>query len=300
MSDDSQATPEFVAWCLTWPCEFRSRFDLADPLHTERSLKSLRAASVALAENRCVQGWCVSRSSTKLTCETPQGFRLDDIVKRLGGSEKVSQTCQACPANTLSSQQFWAGCFGFFPLDENLLQLPSNLDLLRDTSEALEIYQTVSMALPPSNANPRSVWAEIWKSPLISGSQSNSVLKLLEQAIPEVGRALPDWQSLRQALLISGRMESGISLAVRHLPTGLVTGRQWIWSSRCVYCQAPRENRSRCTRCGDRSAPLNPEKRGARGTRPYRNLRELLDESELSRLVAELAFNDRQIASKPD
>lgn len=288
MEVDSIATPEFVAWCLTQQCDFRNRFDVADPLQTERSLKSLREASLAIIEQRCIEGWCLSRPTGDSTFH-PTGFRLDDVVKRYGGGEFVSRKCSECPANVSPSKLAWAGCYGFFPLDEKRTALAEKLEALRSTPEATSLSEALAPStVPKSKAN--CLWADLWRQPLLVASKATAVFRLLEQAISIEDRSSSDWLSLQQALAIVANEpeDSQLKLAVRHLPSGLVTGRDWLWPARCAYCQAARDDRRRCSRCGDPSPPLNLEKRGARGTRPYRDLKPMLSEDQLAELYQKL------------
>ena len=94
-------TPEFIAWCLVRECPVRGRFDLDDPLQTERRLKSLRAAAIGWMEGRVVEGWVVEPSFTNRDPVELRGFPLADVVDRWGGSAQLTELCGSCPANAL-------------------------------------------------------------------------------------------------------------------------------------------------------------------------------------------------------
>ncbi|MCA9104122.1 MAG: hypothetical protein KDA83_01770 [Planctomycetales bacterium] len=320
-------TPEFIAWCLVRECPVRGRFDLDDPLQTERRLKSLRAAAIGWMEGRVVEGWVVEPSFTNRDPVELRGFPLADVVDRWGGSAQLTELCGSCPANALqrsyeidpanfdSRPTAWAGCMGLLPLNGPLASLPTELETLRE-SRAADLVRLASSSPPIDDAEwrrsdsapPRCVWAEIWRSAPLAGDGAAAAHGLLSTAMARITWSTDkttaasgneptspvplasrrDWLQLDAALRIASQSDPAISLAVAHLPAGAVNGRRWTWFERCQYCLATKQDRKRCQRCGLAGPPVNLSHRGARGERPYRRLADLLGVEEIRRLLQAL------------
>jgi hypothetical protein len=294
-----QSTPEFVAWCVVRRCGLRQRFEVADPLATERHLKGLRAASEARHAGRVIGDWCLARrdalesddprSDDRSTDGVLRGFSWTEVTAGFGGSDRIDSDCARCPANLLpladGRSRGWAGCFGWLVLDRGLTDLP--VRLFADEP-----------AVTPSAAADR--WAALLSSSPLVGSRALDAATRLQQIatgrteapetvdLPErgsepTGSADPLVAALLEASR-STRDDVDGAVALRHLPAGIVDGRSWTWPSRCRRCLAAKPVAGRCSRCEDDSPPLTPVRRRSRGTRPYRDLGEVLPESELAEL----------------
>ncbi|MEZ6104717.1 MAG: hypothetical protein R3B96_01035 [Pirellulaceae bacterium] len=198
-------TPEFIAWCLVRECPVRGRFDLDDPLQTERRLKSLRAAAIGWMEGRVVEGWVVEPSFANREPVELRGFPLADVVDRWGGSAQLTELCGSCPANALqrsyeidpanfdSRPTAWAGCMGLLPLNGPLASLPTELETLRE-SRAADLVRLASSSPPIDDAEwrrsdsapPRCVWAEIWRSCPPAGDGAAAAHGLLSTAMARI------------------------------------------------------------------------------------------------------------------
>ncbi len=298
-----QSTPEFVAWCVVRRCGLRQRFEVADPLATERHLKGLRAASEARHAGRVIGDWCLARrdasendareNDDRPADDVLRGFSWTEVTAGFGGSDRIDSDCARCPANLLpladGRSRGWAGCFGWLVLDRGLTDLP--IRLFADEP-----------AVTPAAAADR--WAALLSSSPLVGSRALDAANRLQQIAtrrcdkpkaadsPErgsepIGSAEPLIEALRNASQVTGDDVDG-AVALRHLPAGIVDGRSWTWPSRCRRCLAAKPVGGRCSRCGDDLPPLTPVRRRSRGNRPYRDLGEVLSERELAELRAAL------------
>lgn len=312
-----QTTPEFVAWCVVRRCGLRHRFEVGDPLATERHLKGLRAASEARLAGRVVGDWCLAPRLDRASDERAsngrsaddrsaddvlRGFSLTEVTAGFGGSDRIESDCRRCPANFLpladGRSRGWAGCFGWLILDQALTDLPVRL-FADDPS------------VTPSEAAER--WgALLSSSPLVGSMALDAATRLKRIAtrptemsespdpitVP-IGPAAPLIEALTEASRVTEEDADG-AVALRHLPAGIVDGRNWTWPPRCRRCLAAKPVSGRCPRCTDQTPPLSPVRRRSRGDRPFRDLSEVLSAGELAELNSAMPISDPLDRRPPD
>ena len=273
-------TPEFVAWTLVKACELRGHYELDDPFATERRLKGVRALAAAIAQQRVVDQWCLASQTRDEPDAVPLGFLEQDVVRRWGDRQKVSAICQNCPANVpvdpasrIPNTVNWAGCYGWLALRDSNRDLPQKLAGPNSTPLQAHI-----------------AWRALWHASSYRGKAAQQLAEQLELALDPQDHGREDDPGLDDpwrlvAALRRAAQPGDLQVVAKLLPAGERSGRVWILPAHCQHCGAvSTTGRPPCTTCGSREPQIPARKRGSRGIRPYRDLREVLTSEQIVNL----------------
>lgn len=273
-------TPEFVAWTLVKACELRGHYELDDPFATERRLKGLRALAAAIAQQRVVDQWCLASQTRDEPDAVPLGFLEQDVIHRWGDRQKVSAICRDCPANVPAdaasrtpSTVNWAGCYGWLALRDSNRDLPRKL---------------ASPDSTPLQAN--IAWRALWQAGSYRGTAAQQLAEQLELALDPQDHGREDDPGLDDPWRLVAALRRSVhpgdlQVVAKLLPAGERSGRDWILPAHCQHCGAvSTTERPPCAACGSHAPLIPARKRGSRGIRPYRDLREVLTSEQIQNL----------------
>jgi hypothetical protein len=159
-------TPALLRWAIGKPCPFRDLEHPKLPDATFKQLRVLRAASVALIEDRIQDGVVLHPQAAEVPLDMDKdtnkvmGFPFDEAVDVHGGQAVVESQCGGCPANVSlvqlgnsnekvesarpATSGNWAGCFGWLPFSQSS---PSNRSpVTADQTPDLETSSSTSSA----------------------------------------------------------------------------------------------------------------------------------------------------------
>jgi hypothetical protein len=281
-SPHGQPTPEFLVWAIEFQCPLRDIEGFEQPERTERQLRAARAVSDARHAGRIVDGFCIANRAAELAIpshaaasvdtslsdeirrQLPMAFAVDDALALYGGANVVRANCPACPANAERAidPHAWCGCYGILPLPDPIEAFHSAFD------RAMAAYY------PPPRAFPltQPTWYGVWLASPV-GAEQSAALGTVVAAVREQ-YDLPALAALQRALSIS--RQNHLPLHGQLFPAGSVEGRWWRQSPHCPRCRAtwPAPT-TYCTVCHWTGKTGTPQKRRARGTRPYRPMEEI-------------------------
>lgn len=273
-------TPEFVAWTLVKACELRGHYELDDPFATERRLKGLRALAAAILQQRVVDQWCLAAQTRDEPDAVPLGFLEQDVIHRWGDRQKISAICQDCPANVPANTASrtpnvvnWAGCYGWLALRDSNRDLPRKL---------------ASPDSTPLQAN--IAWRALWQADSYRGTAAQRLAEQLELALDPQDHGREDDPGLDDPWRLVAALRRSVhpgdlQVVAKLLPAGERSGRDWILPAHCQHCGAvSTTGRLPCTACGSHTPLIPARKRGSRGIRPYRDLREVLTPEQILNL----------------
>lgn len=281
-------TPEFVRWTIAQPCALRNSAEWASPEWADRELRALRVYSEAVAEGRILDGICVEREAN-FSETSAQGFVAADVLAAYGGADFAHCQCRYCPANAVRPKELdsLAGCYGWFELSALSDELHSRVE---QAAKKLASDETWARAFLPT----RPRWYGLWVSSPLTAQQLelHHQLALTLSADDEHFRAaFEDWMKA-----VAAAKDAQLPLHVRLYPAGQIQDRRWTVAAHCPQCMAERAERSRsCAVCGLQACALPPKRRHLRGTRPFRPLREFMNEEKLSRFTARYLARDKKL-----
>lgn len=160
-------TRQVVNWSLERKCNFRAGDDWFLPNETYRQLSDLRTLARAHADDRvvdgiCVTGWTIGRDNSGGYHEIPvSGFPIEDRVHRYGGIAEVHKTCGECEANADSMLDTRiAGCFGYLEVSPDSPELDEQLWKIIDERDLGDRLKSTFLVTTP-------LWYGFWiESPL--------------------------------------------------------------------------------------------------------------------------------------
>lgn len=263
-------TPEFVRWSIRRACPLREDTDIASVDQTEKRLRAIRAAGLAIGQRRVIDGWAIMP-----TDDATKGFRLEEVLEMWGGEVPVKTMCGDCPANANRIPEIHgllAGCHGWLPASERLI-------------EQVEGYwspkhQQLAASLGMMATSPR--WYGIWSTGRLDGDRLELVASLLRQC--DCGRELTDILAAFESCI-----EHQMVMDVDLLPQGHSDGLYWTLSSHCDQCKSTRQNDTGgCPVCGKHGAGHPPIKRRVLGLRPYVDLASLVGKDYAEEIVSRI------------
>ncbi len=263
------STPEFIRWALELPCALRMGKKWSDPEQTERQLRSLRAYSDAVREDRTFERICVQRFGVE---EEPLGFMIDEVLDAYGGAREVDANCPTCPANAVLSRSDvgLAGCYDLLAkselncIDQDLERIVARLDI------APSYRRRFPITTPP--------WYGLWMQGRPTADQLHCVLRILDAARKQSSpsRAL---NVFIQAIQVA--LDQDIPMRWKLEPAGEVEGQSWVIPSHCPDCKAFQdEAKDRCSVCGRAGRAFGIRRRKVRGNRPYWKIERFLGVAE--------------------
>ncbi len=290
-------TPQFVRWAIDHSCPFRD-IDLGDLAKTTfRQLRSLRALSEGIREERVFEEICVHESveivHPDFGSSPARGFLVNEIYSVFGGRQFLQSCCGRCPANADDGHgDAWAGCFGWLAADlgwemspiqieersieENLVQIFSNIVLeLRDDFE--RCFESL-----PAN------WYGLWMPKIFSSEQVRLLAKVFaiaSRSISTGSKQIRSFQQLSDA--IQRCNEYDLNLHAELVPAGYSDGVRWKILAHCPDCKCvPHPTAAkRCAACNSERKPVQARYQKVLGFQPFLMLEHLLGGPDAFRFI---------------
>jgi hypothetical protein len=228
---------------------------------TEKRLRGIHAAGVALAERQVCEGIAVRRQQNGDWL----GFRIDDVFGLWGGPDRVARACTSCPANAAPSaggKPPIAGCFGWLAADGNIAAWHQAVEDGWPASP--DLTSAIAGNIP---TQPR--WYSLWINRAIAGKQ----LELVARLFRAIGReGLPAIRGAAQhfVAVLETCHRNGLTLDVELVPAGFSDGLVWTIGRHCDRCRAPKRSGSiACSVCRKRGGGHPEVKKRVLGLRPW-------------------------------
>ncbi len=266
-------TPEFVRWSIRQLCEFRADTDITSVDETEKRLRAIRAAGLAIGQRRVMDDVAVD-------VEAGKGFRLSEVCGLWGGAEHIETVCQNCPANVLDESESgrWAGCYGWLRRD----QLgESFVEYLDDAWRELQPIEPRLSRFPQT----RPQWYGLWMAGQLVSWELGVVNRLLQSVQLRLTHLSPAVESFCRVLQrCSSR---NLTVDVELMPSGFSDGDAWTIDRHCQRCRGPMTTSSKgCGVCGQSGQGHPPIKRRVLGSRPYVDLEVVLGPEQATTFVS--------------
>ena len=289
-------TPEFLRWSVRKACSLRCDTDLSSVDQTEKRLRAIRVASLAIEQGRVFRGIAVDRLPTEPSEEDDapaiQGFSLQEIFDLWGGRDAVMNECSQCEANLLQAPEHFgrmAGCHGWLRRESA-------------TQEFWEQFEDVANANWTQYRGQRFLetsprWYGLW----VPSTLEQPEIHWLEHCFSEVWRQMapPATDTYAELLgfhrVLAGCLQHGLLLDVEAMPRGHSDGLFWTLEPFCDRCRATRSNHSRnvCPVCGKPGGGHPVIKRKVRGLRPFVDLAIVLGKQQVPEFIEGLRRQNR-------
>lgn len=296
-------TPQFVRWAIAHPCSLRQPSDRSLPDSSFRQLRGLREYSVALLENRVIEGVCCHPDVDVNAVEKARGFLAGEVLDAHGDDSFVAGQCNGCPANAVAQSlpQVWAGCYGLMAVDTGF-----EFDMIRDAEHARdctapeeqndiaglieEVITQHRLADQCSKAFTKTTprWYGIWKAKTFSSEQIELLLKIflkIQKQQTDCPRDL-----LRFCDALKRCQQHGLEMEAELVPPGFSDGQTWTISFCCPECKFPMDEKAEqlCPACKRFGNPHEVVKNKVAGLRPYVFLNRVLGDLQTERLIKKL------------
>ncbi len=267
-------TPEFLRWSIRKPCVLRADLQPGSVDATEKRLRAIRLAGLAIARDQVFDG-----IAAKLIDGQPKAFRVNEIFQVFGGIDQVSHACHGCPVNVLNDSNRHgglAGCHGWLPRRVSVPPVgqDSEIDVLdiaaainQTFNESADLQQVASELFPSTS----ELWYGLWARRQLSGAALEFVtarfvdLKTKASNTPE---AVADFSRVLEACV-----SQELILDVELVPPGFSDGLKWTIGAHCDHCRFLFEPEQQGCRCCQKSGKGHPEiHRKVRGLRPWVDL----------------------------
>ena len=294
-------TPQFVRWAINYRCPLRE-INIDDLSKSSfRELRSLRALSEGIRENRVFEDVCFHNSlnstSDAASKAEARGFFVDEVLSVFGERDHIEACCIPCPANSDDGLgTAWAGCFGWLPADPSWnaesasesiqsAESPSDGKLARLVSEQIiEMADEFSANFPSLPIN----WYGLWMSGVFRRAQLEFLRRVFENVSQTEDPEVNSNQHFRQMFDAIQRCEkSELDLHVELVPAGFSDGLGWKILAHCEICKCGRDAAMGCScpGCNSTRTPARARVQRVLGYRPYLMLKHVLGEAETVDLV---------------
>ena len=272
-------TPEFLRWSIRQACPLRGGIALDSVDQTEKRLRAVRTAGLALAQDRVRQGIAVQQIQGR-----PKGFRVSEVLQIFGGTEGVQAHCHSCPANVASPDQGggWAGCFGWLPRTTG----PTDLALLIESSLDARQRQGISERFLVT----RPAWYGFWSAGCLQGAALEWVHQLFQPLLshPQVDPATRDF-----AAAMSAARQNQLTLDLELVPPGNSDGLRWVIAAHCDRCKAVVDGRQeKCQVCQKPGKGHPPIHRKVLGLRPWVDLAVVVGPDRVAEFLSAFPTDD--------
>ncbi|MEL7497716.1 MAG: hypothetical protein AAFN77_08910 [Planctomycetota bacterium] len=304
-------TPAFVRWAIWHPCALRPLFKDRFIDQTFRTLRSLKELSVARADSRCHEGFCVHPQSSQQDAESLEGFSIEEVTATFGGLDHVQSACQPCDANiSRQSQDALVGCYGFlttngFSFDRLLSGYPqsefSAFDLVAEvqrTAKETDLLDELRQAFDSLADVQRDtlIWYQLWKPDRISPTAEkmlnqnqlvvleklfHRLLQRLEERVGNEDNIAPEpWRTF--ATVLAHCVQKNLKLVAELVPSGHSDGTNWQLNRSCPECRCEetidglQAKHQTCRGCGRIGSWTNGAKFKVLGKRPYIRLSDVI------------------------
>lgn len=266
-------TPQFLRWSVRHSCLLREDTDIESVDQTEKRLRAIRAASIALNQGNIRDGIAID-----LTGESPRGFRVADVFTLFGGQQSVEQACHKCPANLVAGypeKSSLAGCHGWLPRTSDRFDPAILIESVATGDDRRQCYQLFPITRP--------LWFGFWTAGQLTGRPLELVARLFRRACEQfqVSAVIREFADVLERCV-----ESGLILDAELLPAGFSDGLKWTIHAHCDKCKATRQPASReCPVC-HKSGGVHPAiHKKVLGRRPWQDLRVLMGEKNAQCLI---------------
>jgi hypothetical protein len=280
------STPPFIRWAIRADCPLMRPSGPAaqnrNPAQTAwRQLRGVKEVSRAIAQGRSYGGYCFAPLSK---AEQVVAVPIEEVTAPLGGGQRVSEACRACPANPTPNLNRWAACTGLLPLVVPEESLP--LTRAAWVKRRQEIERRAA-ATEGGEAHDCS-WTRVWSGPALSPAQVVSARRLLLAASDLKVEHAWEYEELIAAL--DHAEQRGMSLWMEPVPAGWSDGQSWSLPDHCRFCGAEWLGCSLggpCSSCGNTGGHQATRKLKVLGLRPYLQLSQVLGETAARQLQRE-------------
>ncbi len=266
-------TPEFVRWSVRHNCPMRADTDIASVDGTEKRLRALHTAGLAVQTGIVHEGIAVRRDQNGDWL----GFRIDDVFGCWGGYESVQSLCAICPANLPQSKNLdggnprgmVAGCFGWLTTDGDQ----------NDWRRAVEQSWPGDSRSFSIRTNPH--WYSLWADRTLSEGRIEHAIDLFRNVSDSGPLQLrPAAMNFRDMLENCHR--HGLNIDVELVPAGFSDGITWTIGRHCDRCRAPFDDSWKGCRVCQKQGGSHPEiKKRVLGLRPWVSLTRVIGKVNL-------------------